>query len=140
MIRGPLIQLLLANGPVQQKVGTRIYPDKYPMKSPRPVLVVSQIAGDRLKSINQGRAGLGQPRMLIWCLADDGDMANALAQIVSDYLDGYTGPTPGGPKIYGMFQQQSSDDYTPPLHADDVGVYATPLEFTVHHSETVGAE
>lgn len=94
-IRTALRTLILANGAVASKIGTRVFPGRLPQGEKRDSLVVQRISAVGGHTMD-GPDGLEWRRFQIDAYSETGDGAFALAEAVKAAIVGYRGTVSWG--------------------------------------------
>lgn len=147
MIEVALVPWLKSDTGVGQLINGRLYPQKAPerksVSDPKDAGAFPHITYYRASTAavysQDGVSPLESARVTLDCWALTYGEAKRLAQKVKQA----TGPTPSGSPLSGfrgkmgaytvggVFHEDERDDYTPPAHSDDVGVYRTSLDFMI---------
>jgi hypothetical protein len=121
------VQALISNGP-----DVRVYPNKAPQGVDRPFVVCRRTSGAPVLTYNMGPRLLAGRRVQVDCYGDSYAAADALGVAVAAALNGFAGLV-ASPAVYvrGALLQDASDDYEPPVHADEAGIHRVSLDFLV---------
>lgn len=119
-IRPALRAFLLADAGIAAVVGTRVYPIKIPQGIKLASIVYTRISGPG-DYFMEGPSGLVRHRLQLDSWAPTADAATALANLVKDRVDGYSGVMGTGGiavNVQGVFQTDLREDYddTAALH------------------------
>lgn len=109
--------LILGDGVIAGRVGTRVYPLVLPQGEKRESIVYSRISGLGDHHM-QGPSGLSRPRIQIDCWAQNPDAADELGRLVKERLDGFQGSILWGENspqeaivIQGIFFESEREGY-----------------------------
>jgi hypothetical protein len=134
-----VISKLIADAGVQALAGdqaeggatvVRVYPNRAPQGVDRPFIVVRRISGAPVITYNAGPTTLGGRQVQVDSYADSYAGADGLALAVMAALNGYAG-TVASIDVRGVLLQDVSDDYEPPVHADEAGIHRVSLDFLI---------
>ena len=136
-LRMGLRAYLLADATISSTVGgIRIFPIKLQQGQTNPSIVYSRISGLG-DHHSQGASGLSRPRMQIDCWAQDPDVADLLARLVKERIDGFQGSMLWGANspdeaivVQGIFFDSEREDYD-----DNVSMYRSSKDYLVWFEE-----
>jgi len=151
MISGSIINLLLgttvapaggnpdrnvAQAAIVAALGTRVGPLKTQQGTTTAYATVKQVGGQHGMAY-QGPIGQAIVRVQILIYALDTATADAIADNVRKLFNGYSSPTwqSASPAIQGIFVEDDAEEFTPPIHSDEVGIHPTSLMLKVIHGE-----
>ncbi|WP_211909160.1 tail completion protein gp17 [Tardiphaga alba] len=112
-IRPALRQFLLADIGIAAIVGARVYPLKIPQGINQASIVYTRMGGPGDYHM-QGPSHLARPRIQIDAWALTGDASVALAGLIKDRIDGFSGVMGSGGDavtVQGVFQVDEREDY-----------------------------
>jgi len=131
-IRPALRAFLLADAGIAAIVGTRVYPIKIPQGVKVASIVYFRVSGPGDYSMD-GPSGLARHRLQLDSWAPTADAATALANLVKDRIDGYSGVMGSGGaavNVQGVFQTDLREDYD-----DDVELHRCGRDFMFAYEE-----
>lgn len=140
IISHTLLELLKRDDPLAEFVGrnpARIHGVAIQQGPPvYPAIVFGRTGCKR----NYGMAGAvdsAHTRVQIITLAETYTEATAAADRVRVVLSGFKALlNPSPHTVRGIFLEDESDDYIPPIHDEAMGVFTVTQDYTIHHSET----
>lgn len=123
---------LLGDSAIAAIISTRIYPGKMPQGVVDTSIVYNRVSG--LGDVHSGGpSGLARPRFQVDCWSASADTAAALAQLVKDRLDGFSGAvawddsSPGNSiTVQGVFFDTERDAYD-----DAIKMYGVSQDYLV---------
>lgn len=115
-------------------LGTAVYPAKMSQGKTPPYATVAKSGAQHTKAL-QGVAGLAKTSVVVRIYHPIYGTAEAIAEAARKLLDGYRGALANGLSCQAIFQDDDSNDWLQPAHADEQGVVAAELRFSVHHNE-----
>jgi hypothetical protein len=101
-----------------------------PQATPAPYLVIEQLDGEGISSINGGQTGDEKGLARVHCYSTTATAAQQLAQLVGQLLDCFRGSA-GSIKVQGIFQTDAQAQFPPPTHGDEAGNPVTVKDFEV---------
>lgn len=135
-IRSALRSFLLADASIAAVVGTRVTPVRMPQGNKETSIVYLRVSGvgDRTMS---GPTRIARPRFQIDCWAAAPGIANNLADLVKERLDGYQGAwtygtdsPPASVDVLGVFFENERDGYDA-----DNEMYSVSRDYFIWHRE-----
>lgn len=90
-IKVALRTYLLSQSKVTQLVGDRIYATVIPQNATYPCVSVSTVSEATVKQMSGYSSGLADARIQLDCWAENEDAAFQVADLIRNYLDGYSG-------------------------------------------------
>lgn len=128
MISDGLKTLLLAQSSVTDLVGQRIFKTGARQGTPQPYIVIDRVSDEKYKGLD-GFLNTKHCEVDIECWASTQTAAAALAKVVSDYLDDFSGATGGSETILAAHQVGEADNYDPPKGGGEIAEFVTILNF-----------
>lgn len=134
MICEGLRTLLLAQSSITDVVGTSgIYVTAAPQSAEVPYIVIDRVRDEIYKGLS-GNLGTRHCEVDIDCWHTKPGTASALAKIVSDYLDDFSGATGGSETILAVHQVDESDTFDPPPSGGPIQEFATILNLEIDYT------
>lgn len=133
MISEGLRTLLLAQSSVTDLVGTRIYVTVARQGITQPYIVIDRVDNEKYKGL-AGYLSAQHAEVDIECWASTQTAAAALAKIVSDYLDDFSGATGGSETITAVHQVGDVDNYATPQGGGEITEFVTILNFELDYT------
>lgn len=127
VISAGLKTLLLAQSSVTDLVGQNIFVTSASQGTPQPYIVIDRMSGEKFKGLG-GYLGTKRAEIDIECWHNTPGDATALADIVSDFLDDFTGAA-GSATILESTQVDDADNYDTPKSGGHVTENVTILNF-----------
>lgn len=131
-IRQPLVAFIVASPGIASIIGPRIYPLKIPQGIDKASIVYTRVSGVSGHHMT-GRDGLARTRIQIDCWSKSADESAALANLVKDRLDGYSGMMGIGPaavNVQGLFFSDERESFD-----DTVKMYNTGRDYFINFAE-----
>ncbi len=131
-IRPALREFLLGDSGIAAVVVARVYPVVLPQGVKLASVVYTKISGFGDYKM-QGPTGLAHPRYQLGAWAPTFDAATALANLVKDRIDGYSGPMGSGANlvtVQGVFCADERESYD-----DIVQLYGVSRDFFIWNEE-----
>lgn len=133
MITDGLKTLLLAQSSVTDLVGTRIFKTAARQGTDKPYIVIDRIDSEKYKGLS-GYLSTQHAEVDIECWASTQTAAAALAKVVSDYLDDFSGATGGTETILAVHQVGEADNYAPPKAGGEITEFVTILNVELDYT------
>lgn len=128
MISKGLRTLLLAQSSITDIVGDDgIFVTAATQGTTQPYIIIDRMAGSKFKGLD-GNQGTKRAEIDIECWHNTPSDAAALADIVSDFLDDYTGAA-GDATIKESTQVDDVDNYEPPKVGQAISEFVTILNY-----------
>jgi hypothetical protein len=135
MICEGLRTLLLAQSSITDIVGSAgIFVSAARQGSDLPYIVLDRVSDEKYKGLG-GYLNQRHCEVDIECWHKTQSLAAALAKIVSNYLDDFTGATGGDETITESTQMDDSDNYVDPKTGNAISEFVTILNFEFHYTE-----
>lgn len=123
-----IVGILAASAPVTALIAARLFPNHARQGTQTPYAVYTQEGGNPEVLLDGTVSPLASYRMQLQVSADTFAQAKAVASALTLALIALRGQTPPGLKLAGVFVEDGADDYSPPMHDDDVGVYGCTID------------
>ncbi len=94
-VNGDFVLHTKSSTAIETIVGGRIYPEAAPQGIKEPHLIYTQASGHAIKS-HQGRSGVSDPVLHVYCIASSQPQANQLASLVEAHWLDTEGPVGNG--------------------------------------------
>lgn len=120
--------LLLAQSSVTDLAGTRIYVTAAKQGITQPYIVIDRVDNEKYKGLG-GYLSTQHCEVDIECWASTQTAAAALAKVVSDYLDDFSGATGGSETVLASHQVGDVDNYATPPSGSEITEFVTILNF-----------
>lgn len=127
MISKGLRTLLLAQSSITDVVSQKIFVGAATQGTEQPYIVIDRTSGEKFKGLD-GYQGTRRAEIDIECWHNTPGDATTLADLVSDFLDDYTGAA-GSATIKESTQVDETDNYDQPKSAGQIGEWVTILNF-----------
>jgi hypothetical protein len=126
--------LLLAQSSITDIVGTSgIYVTAAVQSASLPYIVIDRIRDEIYKGLS-GNLSARHCEVDIECWQKKPGTAAALAKIVSDYLDDFSGATGGTETILAVHQVDTTDTFDPPQSGGPIQEFATILTLEIDYT------
>lgn len=135
MICEGLRTLLLAQSTVTDVVGTSgIYVTTARQTTSLPYIVLDRVGDEKYTALD-GYQSARHAEVDIECWHKTPGQAAALAKIVSDYLDDFSGATGGDETILSSHHIDDNDTFDTPQSGEEIREFVTILNFEFHYTE-----
>lgn len=127
--------VLIADAAVSALVSTRVYPEMGPQSGTLPSVTYNQATRIQMRNLAGGLVDLNSYSMRLEAHGRTYASAKAVSDAVRDVLlplFGQIGTT--GVYIRGVFEIGGEDDHTPPIHADERGIFHAGLDVEIGYS------
>ena len=121
---------LLADTDVAAIVATRVHQSSVPESVDAPYIWFTRDRSDGPRCLDNGVARTTEQQFSVECIAESLSTSQALADAVSDALDGYRG-TFGDSTVKGVFVDDQTDDYIPRGVSSDDGAFVAALQVRI---------
>jgi hypothetical protein len=125
--------LLLAQAAITNIVGTRISVSAAKQGTTRPYIVIDRMSDEKVKDLD-GIQTARECEIDIECWAATPESAASLAEVVSDFLDDYTGAA-GDENILAAHHAGDTDNYVSPTSGGEITEFVTILNFEFMYEE-----
>ena len=129
-IKETLYTHLTGHAGLSALISTRLYPRHLPQNPVYPAVTYERISTPRIKVMG-GVSGIAYPRFTFTAWSDDVDECDAVAEQLRAALDAYWGTVDGTEIKYSSTEDESDAEYD-----EDVGAYASEVDFIIWHEET----
>jgi hypothetical protein len=119
--------LLLAQSSITDIVSQKIFVGAARQGTEQPYIVIDRMSGEKFKGLD-GNQGTRRAEIDIECWHNTPGDATTLADVVSDFLDDYTGAA-GSATIKESTQVDEADNYDQPKSGGEIGEWVTILNF-----------
>jgi hypothetical protein len=133
VIEAGLIDYLSNHPLVTSIVAGRVYPQMVPQGTALPAITVQRISSQRPYEYD-GPSGLVGARIQVSSNALTYQDAKTSDDYVRQSLAGYVGYL-GQFKAQAVIQEDSRDDFSPPIHADATGAHRIMSDYTIWYLE-----
>jgi hypothetical protein len=133
MICEGLRTLLLAQSTVTDVVGQKIFVTAARQGQDRPYILIDRVSDEKIKGLS-GFLSAKHCEVDIDCWANTASAAAALAKIVSDYLDDFSGATGGTETILAVHQVDEDDTFDPPSSGGQIQEFVTILTLEIDYT------
>lgn len=133
MICEGLRTLLLAQSTITDVVGTRIYVTVATQDATLPYLVIDRVSDEKYKGLS-GYLSTRHCEVDIECWGKTQTSAASLGEIVSDYLDDFSGATGGSETVLAVQQVDEDDTFDPPSPGFPIQEFVTILTFELDYT------
>lgn len=127
MISKGLRTLLLAQSTITDVVDQKIFVGAATQGTEQPKIIIDRMNGEKFKGLS-GYLGTKRAEMDIECWHNTQGEASALADIVSDFLDDFTGAA-GSTTIKESTHAGEADNYPTPPGGAHIGEWVTILNY-----------
>jgi hypothetical protein len=127
------VAALASDTPDDGQARVRVFPNRAPQGEVRPFVVCRRAGGAPVLTY-AGPTLLGGRRVQVDCYGDSYADADGLALAAVAALNGFAGvvSTPAfSIDVRGALLEDVSDDFEPPVHADEAGYHRVSLDFLV---------
>ncbi len=135
-IEAVMFDHLKTQSQITDQVGTRIFPDTAPQKTPLPYITLHFISDPGEHHVG-GASKLALPVMQVDVWAKTGPDRKAAANAVRDTLDTLTRVKKGGLFIMNARLTDQRDDYIEPGDGEEIGVFRKSMDFVIHYDRPV---
>jgi hypothetical protein len=133
MICEGLRTLLSAQSSVTDVVGTRIFVTAARQGESLPYIVIDRVSDEKYKGLS-GFLSAKHCEVDIECWGKTQTSAAALAKVVSDYLDDFSGATGGAETILAVHQVDEDDTFDPPDSGGQIQEFVTIVTFEIDYT------
>lgn len=133
MISAGLKTLLRAQSSITDLVDQRVFEVAARQGTPQPYIVIDRVSDPKHDTLG-GVLGSRMAEVDIECWAATPAAAAALAKVVSDFLDDYTGAA-GSETILSSHHMDEEDTYDPPQSGGEISEFVTILNFEFLYTE-----